>query len=133
MRLSEHFRLEEFACPCGCGGEIVLTARLIGALEHLRELVGRPILVNSGFRCLKYNRKIGSKDTSQHVLGTAADIVTNNRVSRRMYPMTPWDVRKHALKVPAFNQGGIGIYNTFLHVDVRPDGPTRWDETTLPF
>ena len=43
-------------------------------LQPVREHFGRPVTVNSGFRCLKLNRAIGSKDTSQHRKGEAADI-----------------------------------------------------------
>jgi len=42
-------------------------------LEGVRILLGVPILVSSGYRCLELNRKIGSKDTSQHVKGEAVD------------------------------------------------------------
>lgn len=43
-------------------------------LQPVRDYYGKPVTVNSGFRCLKLNRAIGSKDTSQHRKGEAADI-----------------------------------------------------------
>lgn len=43
-------------------------------LQPIRTAYGRPVSVNSGFRCLELNRLLRSKDTSQHVLGQAADI-----------------------------------------------------------
>lgn len=43
-------------------------------LEPIRALVGKPITINSGYRCLALNRLLGSKDSSQHVKGEAADI-----------------------------------------------------------
>lgn len=48
-------------------------------LQPLRDVFGCPVTVNSGFRCLELNRKLGSKDTSQHVLGQAADIEVPGR------------------------------------------------------
>ena len=43
-------------------------------LQRVRDHFGRPVTINSGFRCLKLNRAIGSKDNSQHRKGEAADI-----------------------------------------------------------
>ena len=48
-------------------------------LQPLRDKFGCPVAINSGFRCLELNRKLGSKDTSQHVLGQAADIEVPGR------------------------------------------------------
>jgi len=43
-------------------------------LERIREIVGKPIVINSGYRCEKVNKAIGGVATSQHVKGQAADI-----------------------------------------------------------
>jgi zinc D-Ala-D-Ala carboxypeptidase len=43
-------------------------------LEPIRKYWGRPVIVSSGFRALAVNKAIGSKDTSQHAKGEAADI-----------------------------------------------------------
>lgn len=43
-------------------------------LEPIRNNFGKPISPNSGYRCLELNRKLGSRDTSQHTLGQAVDI-----------------------------------------------------------
>lgn len=48
--------------------------RLCVILEEVRQVVGKPISVSSGYRCPKLNHAIGSRDTSQHILGCAADI-----------------------------------------------------------
>ena len=47
--------------------------RLATELEKVREILGKPIIITSGFRSLALNRKIGSKDNSSHVVGCAAD------------------------------------------------------------
>jgi len=41
--------------------------------DKVRELLGKPVNVSSGYRCLQVNRRIGSKDTSQHLKGEAVD------------------------------------------------------------
>lgn len=47
--------------------------RTAGVLEEIRSLLAAPILVTSGYRCLDLNSAIGSKPTSAHVVGLAAD------------------------------------------------------------
>lgn len=42
-------------------------------LDKVRELLGRPVNISSGYRCLQVNRRLGSKDTSQHLKGEAVD------------------------------------------------------------
>lgn len=84
MQLSEHFTLEELtesdtAARLGIDNTPPAYAvenlkRLCGVLEDVRHAVGKPIRVSSGYRCRKVNNAVGSKDTSQHLLGCAADI-----------------------------------------------------------
>ena len=62
------------------------------------------------------NKKVGGAKYSQHVQGKAADIVISG--------VTPYEVAKYAESLGA---GGIGLYNSFTHVDVRP-GKSRWDQ-----
>ena len=42
-------------------------------LDKVRELLGKPVNLSSGYRCLKVNRRLGSKDSSQHLKGEAVD------------------------------------------------------------
>ena len=44
-----------------------------GQLDKVRELLGKPVNVSSGYRCLQVNRRLGSKDSSQHLKGEAVD------------------------------------------------------------
>jgi uncharacterized protein YcbK (DUF882 family) len=120
--LSTHFSSREFACHCDqCEEQIpVVSPELIDALEALRRIVARPLFILSGYRCPAHNAAIGSTPTSQHVQGRAADL----------QPPPGWSPRalhEAAEKVPAFARGGIGLYAGFVHVDVRPNGPARWN------
>lgn len=54
--------------------EIANLVRLAEMLEQVRELLGKPILVNSAFRSKQINDGVGSRDSSQHRVGCAADI-----------------------------------------------------------
>lgn len=53
-----------------------LTALVDNVLDPLREKFGRPIIINSGFRCPALNKAVGGAATSQHAKGEAADIDT---------------------------------------------------------
>lgn len=55
-----------------------LTLLVDKVLDPLREWYGKPIKVNSGYRCPKLNEAVGGVSTSQHVKGEAADIDTGN-------------------------------------------------------
>jgi zinc D-Ala-D-Ala carboxypeptidase len=84
MNLSEHFTLAELTVSdIGArngwdntpnASEIANLVRLAEMLEQIRTLLGKPILVNSAFRSKQVNDGVGSKDSSQHRIGCAADI-----------------------------------------------------------
>ncbi len=55
-------------------------------LDPLREAWGKPIYVNSGYRCPLLNKEVGGSPTSQHMKGEAADITVGSRAdNRRLY------------------------------------------------
>ena len=112
-QLSEHFDSKEFACHC-CGLEGV-SDELIDLLEDIRAAVDEPIHVLSGRRCEAHNRACGGKEHSQHLLGEAADIKCS---------LTPKELGK--LIERRFNPPGMGVYATFVHVDVRKGPRARW-------
>lgn len=55
-----------------------LTQLVDNVLDPLREAFGKPIIVNSGYRCPELNKAVGGAKTSQHVKGLAADITAGN-------------------------------------------------------
>ena len=121
--LSKNFSRIEFACQgtdC-CGGTAAVDSRLIAALQEFRDKVDQPVHVTSGFRCLRHNRTVGSTDSSQHPRGYAADISI-------LPDETVDEMAEIAEEIEAFRLGGIGKYDFFVHLDVRTDGPARWDE-----
>lgn len=60
-----------------------LKALADNVLDPLREWYGKPIYVNSGYRCPQLNRMVGGKPTSQHLKGEAADITTGSKEENR--------------------------------------------------
>ena len=107
LNVSEHFKISEFKCNDG-SQEIMLEYELVKLLQKLRWVVGKPIKINSGYRTKTYNHKVGGSPRSQHLLGRAADIVVEG--------YTPSQIAELADQL-GFD--GIGIYDTFCHVDVR--------------
>lgn len=112
IRLTENFTLAEFACRC-CGAAKI-DPGLVQKLQQLRDRIGKPISITSGYRCQAHNRAVGGATQSQHMHGTAADIMVKG--------LAPATVAEHA---EAIGFGGIGRYATFTHVDVRA-GRARW-------
>lgn len=60
-----------------------LTALVDNVLDPLREKFGKPIIVNSGFRCQVLNKAVGGVPSSQHTKGEAADIDTGTKEGNR--------------------------------------------------
>lgn len=56
-----------------------LTALVENVLDPLREIYGKPITVNSGYRCPELNKAVGGSATSDHVKGFAADITAGSK------------------------------------------------------
>ena len=82
MNLSEHFTLEELTATSHRqfdntpnASELANLVRLAAFLEQVKTVLGgKPVMINSGFRSKQVNDSVGSKDTSQHRIGCAADI-----------------------------------------------------------
>lgn len=114
FRLSKHFWLKEFQCKDG-SKYVNIDYNLIKELEKLRTALGKPISITSGYRTQEYNKSVGGVDNSQHLLGKAADIQVKGYTPEQVYQVA------QQLK---FN--GIGIYETFIHLDVRDSKRVVW-------
>lgn len=119
-QVSRNFHRDEFACKCGCGFDAV-DEKLLRGLQRLRDLLGKPIKINSACRCRAHNADVGGSPKSQHLFGKAADIV--------VHKITPEYVAEFAGRMAEFSNSGIGLYDTFTHLDVRK-GKSRWDYRT---
>lgn len=122
--LSPNFNSRETKCHCGCG-EWKVSPTLVQSLELLRKKAGNlPIYINSARRCAVHNANVGGAADSQHLNGKAADI-THSKLSLL-------ELLKIVETVATFKNGGIGVYETFLHVDVR-QGEARWGKLNGKF
>ena len=86
-------------------------------LQPLRDRVGHPLRINSGYRCPELNRAVGGVPTSQHVKGEAADIAAeDSRELAKIVRDTPEIWRE---------VDQIILYSDFVHISHRRGGPQR--------
>jgi hypothetical protein len=119
MNLSPNFSLEELTHTdhrqfdnTPNASEMANLVRLATFLEEVKTVLGgKPVMINSAFRCKEVNDAVGSKDTSQHRIGCAADI--------RVPSMTPDEV------VKAIMASGIGYDQVIREFD-------RWTHISIP-
>ena len=90
-------------------------------LQVLRDVVKEPIKINIAFRPKWWELERGRSGRSQHVFGRAADIKVSNVNPFHLYLIVKRLISKGKMK-----QGGIGLYDTFLHYDIRGH-KARWD------
>lgn len=96
-----------------------LTALVDNVLDPLRLFYGKPISINSGYRCPELNKAVGGVGTSQHLRGEAADISTGNKMeNRRLAKMIV------EMKLP-FDQLLDEADYTWVHVSHKKDGGNR--------
>ena len=117
--ISENLSRSEMECKCGNCGFDTVDIELPPLFELVRKMNGGvPITPSSGARCAFYNesKQVGGGTRSQHLLGKAIDIPVKNPLEiywalDKLYP----------------NKYGLGLYDDFIHVDVRAKRE-RWGE-----
>lgn len=123
MQITKNFNLSEFNCRDGTLVPAELIPNVIELaknLQVLRDDIGTAIHINSAYRHPAYNKKIGGAPKSTHMKAKAADI--------RAKGFTPAQLAariEKLIKAGKMKQGGIGIYPTFCHYDIRGT-KARW-------
>jgi len=105
-QLSPHFHLREFECKCGVCPYTLISVQHVLELQGLRNLLNKPVKILSAYRCPKHNDLVGGEKNSMHMYGLATDISVAG--------LAPEEILA-AAKI--FD--GVGIYDTFVHVDSR--------------
>lgn len=116
-QLTANFHIREFKCKDGTKvpQELDDNVRLLAEqLQVLRDHIGIPIHINSAYRTESYNDKIGGSPKSQHKLAKAADIVTIKYTPKQLAAII-----KKLIKEGKMKQGGVGVYPSFVHYDIR--------------
>ena len=116
----KYFKMKEFECKDGCpmpaSARENIEALVEAVLDPARERLGKPIYVNSGYRCPRHNAAVGGVPGSQHMRGEAADI----RLA---------EIADNAEIVSAIKENGrwdqMIVYPTFVHVSWKRTGQNR--------
>lgn len=114
-KLSANFKVKEFACTDG-SDPIFIDSDLVNVLQKIRSHFGKSVTITSAYRTPGKNKACGGTTYSQHLYGRAADI--------KVAGITPKKVAAYA-ETLLKNKGGIGVYSTFTHIDVRST-KARW-------
>jgi putative chitinase len=118
MNLSEHFTLEELTHTdhreldnTPTDAEMANLVRLADFLEEIKTVLGgKPVMVNSAFRSKAVNDAVGSKDTSQHRIGCAADL--------RIPGMTPDQVVRAVIASGIKYDQVIREFDRWTHISI---------------
>lgn len=111
-RLSDHLYLTDFQCKCDrpyCQ-VVYLDEALVDSVELVWQKAGG-LIINSGHRCTAHNAAIGGRPGSLHLSGKACDMVPKKLSIPEFLVVVQ--------SIPRFKDGGIGVYKTFIHGDVR--------------
>lgn len=119
VKVSRNFTVSEFASKDG-SRVVIINHKLPEYLQKARDHFGKPMIITSGYRTTAHNIKVGGVSNSQHVFGNAADVYIPG--------VSVLDLYNYFCEI-AGNSCGIGIYNTFVHFDVRPT-KSRFDYRT---
>lgn len=123
MRLTANFTLAEFNSKDGAVMPNNVRAnvqRLANALQVIREEIGRPITITSGYRSPNHNRAVGGAANSTHLTGLGADF--------QVQGMTPQEVVviiERLITQGRIPQGGLKAYTSWVHYDIR-GARVRW-------
>lgn len=108
-KVGQHFKVKEFACKDG-SQVVFIDSYLVSILDILRNEVGKPVIINSGYRTPTRNKEVGGAKYSYHMRGMAADIRING--------MSAKEIADKLNKIIPY-ECGIIVYNTWVHIDTR--------------
>jgi hypothetical protein len=107
----KYFDYYEFDSPDSPGSGKLMKGLFIDKLNSARSKANIPFKINSGYRTIEHNKKVGGSKNSSHLKGWAADIRVKNNKERRL-------ILNSLISVGLDSR--IGISNTFIHVDCDP-------------
>lgn len=114
--VSTNFKVREFRCRDGSDA-IFVSQELIEVLQKVRTHFGKAVTITSAYRTPTHNEVSNGVEDSQHLYGLAADITVKG--------VTPKKVAAYVETLMS-DKGGIGIYDGFVHIDVRSK-KARWN------
>lgn len=123
-QLTKNFRLKEFHSHDGSDMPRSVynnIKKLAVELQKIRDIMGVPLTINSGYRSPEFNAKVdGAAKNSMHMYGKAADISAKGERGKDIALVIMQMISRGTL----YN-GGVGTYKTFCHYDIG-DKNRRW-------
>lgn len=107
--VGKHFKVKEFACKDG-SPVVFIDEYLVTILDILRNKLGKPVIITSGYRTPGWNAKYGGAKYSYHMRGMACDIRVDGMSAKEL-------ANKLNAIVP--DECGIIVYKSWVHFDVR--------------
>jgi uncharacterized protein YcbK (DUF882 family) len=120
MNITEHFSLREFHCKDGTPYPLewikTRLKPLCEALEIIRKVTGKPLVILSGYRTKEWNKKVGGANESYHTKGMAAD-----------FTPVGFDIVRLGNIIDTYQKNGVlprgGLHvdkeKNFIHIDIR--------------
>lgn len=124
MKLTKNFKSNEFNCKCKCKFPARFQnnrLKLAKNLQIIRDFIGKPLKINSSFRCKAHNKAVGGVSNSQHTTGKAADVK-----AKGMNAFQLGQVIRDLQLEGKIARGGVGQYASFVHYDIRGH-IARWE------
>lgn len=127
MKVSDLFSLPDFASKDGGAftDEALENIPIVAEqLDVISKHFGKKININSGFRTVAHNTRIKGEKNSFHLKGMAVDIWIEGVTPRALFGQI-----QMLMTAGKIMKGGLGLYNTFVHYDIRGSYAT-WDKQT---
>ena len=114
ITISENFKLYEFASPDT--HEVKIDSGILHKIQKIREHFGKPVIITSGYRTVRYNKKVRGAANSYHLKGMAID-----------WYIKGIPIGELAKVAEQYRFTGIGQYRVkhFIHTDIR-EKKTKW-------
>ena len=124
MNDTKNFKALEFACK-HCGQNMI-KQDVLNLCQKIRDALGVPVRVNSGYRCPAHNASVGGVRNSKHVLGMAADLCSSAGAIEMFDTVKKLQARG---ELPELGYCILYKRKNFIHVDIakRPSG-NMWEE-----
>lgn len=122
MNDTKNFKTSEFACKCGCAVNHI-DQRVIDMAQTIREALGSPVRVNSGYRCEKHNAAVGGVKGSYHTKGLAADLASPSKGNNAL-----WQTIRELHAQGKLSELSYAIkYKNFVHIDCGNKRKGMWE------